>query len=152
MGKKDTISKTWGPTYGWKMKICEMTHTFVIYLWWIIKTSTNSTMFTKDNFWVLLTPKRAYKMAKNENFAKWPKNSWSPPKKYLETSTNTTMLFLGPFDPPKGPKTGMPKMCPWWVTLMKINCFHVPFIILNYHAKNQLKRTSGSWDIQFSKL
>ena len=50
--------------------------------------------------------------SKNENFEKWPKNSWSPPKKYLETCTNTTMLFLGPFDPPKGPKTGMPKMYP----------------------------------------
>ena len=34
------------------------------------------------------------------------------PQKYIETSTNTTMLFLGPIDPPKGPKTGMPKMYP----------------------------------------
>ena len=25
-------------------------------------------------------------------------------------------------------------------------------MILNYHAKNQLKWTSGSWDIQFSKI
>ena len=43
-------------------------------------------------------------------------------------------------------------MYPWWLTLIKLHCYHVPFIILNYHAKNQLKRTSGSWDIKFSKI
>ena len=51
-------------------------------------------------------------MARNENFAKWPKNSWSPPKKYLETSTNTAMLSLGPFDPPKRAKNGHAQKVP----------------------------------------
>ena len=51
-------------------------------------------------------------MARNENFAKWPKNSWSPPKKYLETSTNTAMLSLGPFDPPKRAQNGHAQKVP----------------------------------------
>ena len=51
-------------------------------------------------------------MARNEHFAKWPKNSRSPLKKYLETSTNTAMLFLSPFDTPKRAKNGHAQKVP----------------------------------------
>ena len=50
-----------GPKMAENENFCDMTYTFVIYLWWII--SRNSTMFTKDNsifehFWHQKGPKK----------------------------------------------------------------------------------------------
>ena len=51
---------------------------------------------SKTWFW---HPKRAQKWPKNKNFAKWTGNSWSPPKKTLKTSTNTTIFTKVNFGP-----------------------------------------------------
>ena len=91
---------------------CNMTYTFVIYLWWII--SRNSTMFTKNNlifehFWHQKGPKKWPEMKILQNDPK----IHDPHPKILRNEYKYCYVIFGSIWPPKtGQKWACPKGTP----------------------------------------